>query len=376
LQLKNFLLAHWFNSRLWRILPRMEESHRASGAAPLVIARRGGWTESIHYGHIAVVDGRGELIAFSGNPEFKTFPRSCAKFLQALPLILVGAADHYGLTDPEIAIACASHEGEEFQIERVRSILLKIDLDESALRCGSHCPASRLVADELLRTGREPTPIHNNCSGKHAGMLAVAKYTGAPLDSYTDLDHPVQQRILKLLQTFTGAETIGTAIDGCSVPTFYLTMREMALLFARLGNPSAMGDPQINSACARIWQCVSDNPELISNRTGLDAQIMRAAKGRLLAKGGAEAMFCFSARPSGKWPEGLGVAVKIEDGTGSRARAPAVLALLGQLRALEPGDLLKLENLFPRKIRNCAGREVGSLHSITQLAGLKKFTEP
>jgi L-asparaginase II len=375
LQLKNFLLARWFNSRLWRILSRMEEWHIASGAAPLVIARRGGWTESIHYGHIAVVDGRGELIASSGNPEFKTFPRSCAKFLQSLPLILSGAADHFGLIDSEIAIACASHEGEEFQIERVRSILQKIGLEESALKCGSHCPASRLVADELLRSGREPTPIHNNCSGKHAGMLAVAKYTGAPLDSYIDLDHPVQQRILKLLQTFTGAETIGTAIDGCGVPTFYLSMREMALLFACLGNPAATGDQQINSACARIWQSVSGNPELISNRTGLDAQIMKASKGRLLAKGGAEAMFCFSARPSATWPTGLGVSIKIEDGTGSRARSPAVLAVLGELRALEPGDLLNLENLFPREIRNCAGREVGSLHSIFRLTGLEKLTD-
>jgi len=335
------------------------QTTRSKGEELLLITR-GRQTESAHYGHVSVVDGRGELIAFAGNSEFVTFMRSCAKFHQALPVVLSGAADRFAFSEQALAIICASHEGEEFHLRRVRAILDKIGLDETALKCGIHPPSSPRAAEELIRQGLQPTALHNNCSGKHAGMLATALQLDAPIDTYLEPDHPVQQHVLDLLRKFSGAAQIEMATDGCSLPTFAMTMRDMACSFARFARPSSAGDWQLESACKRIWQAVADWPDLISNRGGIDCEIIRTFAGEVLAKIGAEGMFCLAVRPSHRWPHGLGIAIKIEDGTGIRARAPVALEVL---RQLDIGDsergLVALS--FPSEIQNRAGIIVGKM---------------
>lgn len=328
---------------------------------------RGRQVESVHYGHVAVVDGEGELVAWAGDPLFITFWRSCAKFHQALPVILSGAADRFGFIESELAITCASHEGEEFHLAQVRSILSKVGLDESALKCGVHAPSSAHAAAELIRVGKQPTAIHNNCSGKHAGMLAVAVQMGAPIENYIDEAHPVQQMIMDLVGKFSGASDLSAAIDGCSVPTFAMTVRDMACAFARFANPAGSGNSHLEHACHRIWEAVVNFPQLISNRGGVDCEIIRPCAGRVLAKIGAEALFCLAVRPSGRWPHGLGIALKIEDGTGVRARAPVAIEILRQLSVVDATEAAVLGNLFPSEVRNRVGTAVGKMTATVQL---------
>src|SRR6185436_8056652 len=191
-----------------------------------------------------------------------------------------GAADRFGFVESELAIICASHEGEEFHLEQARSILGKIGLDESALKCGIHAPSSAHAAAELIREGRQPTAIHNNCSGKHAGMLAVALRLGAPIDNYIEEAHPVQQMITDLVGRFSGVSEIAVAVDGCGVPTFAMTMQDMACAFARFANPAKSGDSHLQHSCRAIWEAVAKFPDLISNRGGVDCEIIRLCAGR------------------------------------------------------------------------------------------------
>ena len=169
---------------------------------PLVEVWRGPIVESVHRGHLAAVDGSGETVAALGAPEMVTYFRSSSKAFQAIPLVALGAADAFGFTEKEIALACGSHSGEPMHVETARGMLGKIGMDESALKCGTHEPFSVEVARELIRTGQEPSALQNNCSGKHAAMLALAKYLGAPTDSYYNWDHPVQQAVARVVSEF------------------------------------------------------------------------------------------------------------------------------------------------------------------------------
>lgn len=214
--------------------------------------QRGGITESIHRGHVAVVNSAGRIVVSAGNPGFVTFLRSSAKFHQVLPLIASGVVERFGFTPSEIAIMCSSHAGEEKHLSEVRSILRKTALTENHLHCGAHSPFSSVAAERLVREGRSPTPIHNNCSGKHAGMLALALHLGAPLEKYLDLHHPVQQKILEVIAEYAGlrVDEISVAVDGCSAPTFALGVAAMARMFAKLARPprQSAGNPPVGSS--------------------------------------------------------------------------------------------------------------------------------
>lgn len=336
-----------------------EDVHE-TGAAVLALVERGGCIESIHKGHIAVVDPAGQLICSAGNPAAMAFMRSCAKFHQAIPLVQSGAADRFHFTDEEVAIACASHEAEPFQVNLVSSMLAKIGLNEKALKCGPQDPSSETAARALYCAHQKPGAIHNNCSGKHSGMLAAAIQRGTSIENYYQPTHPLQLEIAGIVETFTGRSQLKTAIDGCSVPTFYLSIAEMALMFARFADPRPHF-PQYAPSIDRIWNAVSNHPFVISNANGLDALIMNAATGSILAKGGAEAVFCMAARPTETFPNGIGMAIKIEDGSGSRARAPVALSVLEQLELLEPAPLRQLKDRFPEAIYNRSGFEVGRI---------------
>ncbi len=318
------------------------QSQQIPIAEPLVEVRRGAITESRHRGHVVAVEPDGKVIAYLGAPETVTFLRSSAKPFQALPLLVSGAADRFGFTDREVTLACASHNGEPIHTELVASMLKKIGLGPEALKCGVHEPYSVEVAQELRDRGEAPNVLHNNCSGKHAGMLALALHLGAPIETYNKPEHPVQLAIGKTVAQFSGVavEDMAVGIDGCAVPVFGITVKAMALAYARLVLPPANFDEATRNACARIVRVMSAYPELIGGTSDrLDTEIMRAAPGRLISKVGAEGVYTAGVLPCEEWPRGLGLALKIEDGDDRRARPTVVIEALRQLGVLADESL-------------------------------------
>src|SRR2546428_4961136 len=210
----------------------------------LVELRRGSAVESRHAVHVAVVDAEGRLVARAGNPDFVTFWRSAAKPFQALPLVTDGAADRFGLTTADLALACASHSSEPGQVDLVREFLQKIGCGERDLTCGPHTPLSETVAKDYQTRGVRLTAVYSNCSGKHAGMLALARHHGWPTEGYALLDHPVQRRCLAEVSRWTivPEREIGVAVDGCGVACFALPLRSMGLAYGRLGRGGGGGE--------------------------------------------------------------------------------------------------------------------------------------
>lgn len=325
-------------------------------AEPLVEVTRGSITESRHRGHIVVVDPDGNIIASLGAPENVTYLRSSAKPFQALPLLTSGAAERFGLTDREVALACGSHNGEPIHTELAASMLRKLGLGPEALRCGAHEPYGAEAALELRTRGEEPNALHNNCSGKHAGMLALAVHLGAPIDNYESPENPVQKAIADAVSQFSGVAVTDMAVgvDGCAVPAFGITMKAMALAYARLVSPPPSFDKKTRDACERIVRVMSAYPELIGGTSDrLDTELMRAAPRRLVSKVGAEGVYTAGIRPSEEWPQGLGIALKIEDGDDNRARPTVVIESLRQLGILRDESLEAVAKyaFFPVKNR-------------------------
>jgi L-asparaginase II len=346
-------------------------------SALLVEVWRGPIVESRHRGHLIAEDRDGNTVASLGSPETITYVRSSAKPFQAIPLIVSGAADHFGFSQQEIAIACGSHSGEAIHVETVRSMLQKIGLEETALQCGVHEPFSVDVARELARTGQPPSVLQNNCSGKHAGMLAVARHVGAPTESYDDPNNPVQQAIAKTVSQFSDVplHAIAIAVDGCGAPVFGISVHAMSLMYARLASPPESFDAATRKACARIVKAMIDHPEMVGgSKNRLDTELIRAGRGRLISKIGAEGVYTVGVLPGREWPRGLGLAVKIEDGDDHRARPPAVIEALIQLGVLHDNDLAALSSYSPIPITNRRGERVGEARAAFQLE-VKKDSE-
>ncbi|HEY9284569.1 MAG TPA: asparaginase [Pyrinomonadaceae bacterium] len=338
--------------------------------APLVEVWRGSIVESRHRGHVAAVDGDGRLVARLGQPGTVTFLRSSAKPHQTIPLVAAGAADRFGLTPPEIAVACGSHSGETLHEQTVAGMLRKIGLDESALKCGAHEPFDRETALEMRRRGEPPRVLQNNCSGKHTGMLALALHLGAPAETYDHPDNPVQQLILDTVARFSGlgVDQVVRGTDGCGVPVFGMPVRAMALMYARLVAPDAGLDEQSAMACRRVVAAMTGSPALVGGtRQRLDTEMMRATSGRIISKIGAEGVYTVGVLPSPRWPRGLGLALKIEDGEDRRARPTVVVESLRQLGALEPDALEALRPYSSFPIRNHRGDRVGEVRANFEL---------
>lgn len=336
----------------------------------LVEVARGAITESRHRGHITAAEPDGEVVAFLGAPETVTFLRSSAKPHQAIPLIVSGAADHFGFNEREIALACASHSGEPIHTEIAASMLRKIGLGPEALLCGVHDPFSPDVTRELRARGEEANVLQNNCSGKHAGMLALAKFLGAPTEDYDSADNPVQLAIADVVSQFSDieVENISVGVDGCGVPVFGVTMKAMALMYARLVAPPATFDNATRAACTRIVEAMTAHPELIGGtKDRLDTEMMRATGGTLISKVGAEGVYTAGILPCENWPKGLGLALKIEDGDDHRARPTVVIESLHQLGVLtdEARDAVSKYAFFP--IRNRRGEIVGEVRAVFSL---------
>ncbi len=321
---------------------------------------RGSEVESRHYGHVVVVDAAGRVLFSAGDPERLTYPRSSLKPLQALAGIARGTAEAFRFSDAEIAVTCASHAAEPRHREAVARILARIEASEADLRCGPH-PVPHLPSrDELIREGREPTPIYSNCSGKHSGMLALARLLGAPLRGYWEVDHPVQQEILQVLEATAGTDlsTLRWGVDGCGVPTYLMPLHELALGFARLAAPEALPDTPDRPyarAAARITVAMNAEPEMVRGEGGFDSVLMRALPGVLASKGGAE-----GCQAVGLLGRGIGIAVKVEDGS-ARPLAPVVLAVLERLGVLPEEFPTALAPLRRPPVLNTRGEVVGEV---------------
>ena len=333
-------------------------------AEPLVEVKRGSITESRHRGYIVAVEPDGNIVASLGAPHYVTFLRSSAKPFQALPLLLTGAADRFGFTDREVALACASHNGEPIHTEIAASMLQKIGLGPEALKCGVHEPYSAEAAAELRARGEEPNVLHNNCSGKHAGMLAVALQLGAPIENYDSPESPVQKAIADVLSKFSDIAVTDMAVgtDGCGAPIFGITMKAMALAYARLVAPPTSFDKTTHNACERIVRVMTTYPELIGGTSQrLDTEVMRAARGRVVSKVGAEGVYTAGIKPCEEWPRGLGFALKIEDGDDKRARPVVVIEALRQLGVLRDESLEAVARYAFFPVTNRRGDVVGEI---------------
>ena len=315
---------------------------------------RGGLVEARHPVHAVVTDAHGGIVASVGQAELRTFYRSAAKPLQALPLVEEGVADRFGFTDAELALCCASHESEPPHVEGARSILAKAGLDESVLRCGPHAPFAPAEAQALVIRGEKPRPIHNNCSGKHAGMAALAVAMGWDPADYHLREHPVQRRMLAEVVRWSGLseDEIDVGVDGCGVTCFGLTLRDMAVSFARFAVAAGQGEP-----AQRIVHAMTGHPFMVAGTGRVCTEAMTEAAGRAFLKLGAEGLYC------GGVPErGLGFAVKIEDGA-RRAVDAAVIRVLEGLGVLGADEVARLKHHANPPVHNTLGEVVGEVRA-------------
>lgn len=324
-------------------------------SAVAVRVMRGEAEESAHEVHAVVVGLEPGVEHRFGDPGLRAFWRSAMKPLQALPVVADSAAERFGFGEREIALCCASHHATPEQVAVVAGMLEAIGLDESALACGPHRPTSEEAARALDRAGEEPGRVHNNCSGKHAGMLALARHRAWATEGYERLDHPVQRRIREELARWLPRDPgeLRWATDGCAVPTPRVSLREMAGAYARLART---GEP----AAAVVASAMTGRPSLISGPGALSARLMGVTGGRLVAKEGAEGVFCVAGREGG-W----GAALKVRDGA-TRAVGPALLAALGVLGLLEAGELDELADARRPPVRDTRGEVVGEIRATAE----------
>jgi L-asparaginase II len=312
--------------------------------------------------HVAVVDARAGRVAHTGDPSLPTFFRSAAKPLQALPLVEDGVLDSQGWSDAELALCCASHSSEPRHVETARAMLGRLGLDESALACGGHPPLREEEALRLAGLGQRPGAVHSNCSGKHAGMLALAVRHGWSPLGYERAEHPVQRRMLAEIARWTGLEpgAVRTGVDGCGVVCFQVPLEAMAGSFARFAAAAREGE-----APERVVGAMTREPWMVAGTGRLCTELMVAARGAVFAKVGAEGVYC-----AGVPEHGLGVALKVEDGA-RRAAAVALIATLKALELLPTAALTALESHARPAVRNTRGEVVGDLRARLDLRGAR-----
>lgn len=334
---------------------------------------RGAYVESRHRGLLAALTPNGEIVAQLGDIETTTHFRSAAKPFQALPLVASGAAAHFGFTPQELAVINGSHSGEAIHVATVQSILAKTGLTETLLQCGAHWPFDEATTKQLRADKQTPNVLHNNCSGKHAGMLALARFLQHPLENYLDPQHPIQRLILQTLAQFAAvpADQIGIAVDGCSAPVFITSIKAMARSYAQLvglENTPLAADNNLRQAARQIVSAFVEQPEMIGGtRKRLDTALMQVTAGQIISKVGAEGVQLLGVRPCAKYPHGLGIALKIEDGDIKRARDPIVIETLRQLGLLDETQLAQLASYAAATLYNHRQLAVGEVRPCFQL---------
>ncbi|MEO5903162.1 MAG: asparaginase [Gemmatimonadaceae bacterium] len=312
-----------------------------------VVVTRGNSVESFHRVHAAAVNAFDTLLGGTGDPELWTFWRSCAKPFQVMPLLESGGFDAQGWGDAELAVACASHGGEPEHVAVVESMLRSLGLEEGDLACGPQEPLSPRGAKIARESGVRIKRTHNNCSGKHTAMLALAQTNGWPIKGYEREDHPVQQAMLNQVALWTGVRPseIDVAVDGCGAAVFGLPLDRMARAYARLGSAAGRGE----DIPARIVNAMTKNPFLVGGTDRFDSIIMEETEGRVLTKVGAEGVHSAVILGSS-----IGVALKVEDGS-PRAQYPAMIRILQELDALPDSLPPRLAEILHRPIRNSRG---------------------
>jgi L-asparaginase II len=330
----------------------------------LVEVTRGGRVESRHRGAIVVADARGTPLLALGEVETPVYPRSAVKAIQALPLVESDAADRYGFRARELALAQASHGGEPAHVTCAAAMLSALGLNEDALECGAHPPSNAQAAADLLRQGKAPSQLHNNCSGKHAGFLAVCRHRGIPHRGYVDARHPVQAEVREALQAVTGAphdaENCGT--DGCSIPTYPVPLNALAYGFARFGTGVGLSRERA-AAAHRIYEAGVSEPFFVAGTGRFCTEVMILAKGAALVKTGAEGVFCAALAGLG-----LGVALKADDGA-TRAAEAMMAAVLAWLLP-EHAEALKRWTEAPVLTRR--GARAGEVRALTEAFGRRR----
>lgn len=321
---------------------------------PLVVLTRSHVIESIHKGYISVVDSNGEELYSTDKKDIKVYMRSSGKPIQAVALASSGSLDTFGISEKELAIICSSHSGEDFHREAVDSILKKIGLSEKHLQCGVANPYNQDMMKDLIKKGERPSQLYNCCSGKHAGMLALCKYYGYPIENYTELEHPVQQLILQTIAKILSMkhDDISVGIDGCGVPTFALPISQVARLYAFL----ALGNNEIglfSEAFGRIADAMKANPRMINGDKEFCTELITNTNGRVIGKVGAEGIYCIAV------PEKqLGICIKISDGN-ERGVYPVATHLLKELGVLSDIAMEKLEKWIQPPLKNHKGKLIG-----------------
>ncbi|MFC3704560.1 asparaginase [Devosia honganensis] len=325
----------------------------------LAEAVRGNWVENRHRGAFVVMDADGRVIASGGDIERPVFPRSAVKSMQALAMFDRHAVEKFHHSGAELALACASHHGEDAHVEGVGHFLERLGLSAADLECGAHQPADAAARAALRAAGREPSPLHNNCSGKHSGMLSVALAMGVPTEGYVGREHAVQQAVRAAVEAVIGEplseERCGT--DGCSIPTWAAPLRAFARGFARMA--SGKGLDQGHAAGARaLFDAATSHPHLVAGTGHIDTLVMEAFGGRVMQKGGAEGVQCGAIRDKG-W----GYALKCDDGN-MAASQTMVAALLLNHADPDAQQRAVLERFVRQPTRNVRGAVVGEVRAV------------
>lgn len=351
----------------------MPDGRLPDGWVPVYARTRGGRVESVHFGAGAAVDAGGKLLFAFGDPQLATYVRSTGKPFQALPFVEHGGVDHFGLTEKELALLCASHQGTDDHVETARSIQAKAGIGEPDLGCGIHPPGDRATRLRMEAAGEAPTANRHNCSGKHTGMLAFARMMGWPLETYLDPDHPLQVCILETLSEMSSVpvDEIGVGTDGCSAPNFALPLTNVALAFARLSDPSAL-DANRQAACLAITSAMRAHPEMVAGIGEFDTRLMESGRGLVVSKGGAEGYQGVGLLPgaAGGGSPGIGIAIKVSDGDpGGTVRHALALGLLKSLGVLTEAQLGELAVFGPGKtLTNFRGYETGVGEPLVEFA--------
>lgn len=327
-----------------------------AGVRALAHVTRDAVIESTHFGRIAVCSPDGRLLAGAGNTDGVQYWRSASKPIQALSVVTSGAADQFELSERELAVCCASHCGSAEHVATVRGLLEKLGLDESALQCGVHWPGDTQERNRLIRADEEPSPLHNNCSGKHAGMLATCLALDADPARYMDVEHPVQRLIAVHLSVLSGVaeEEFVIGRDGCGLPTVAMPLVAMARAYARLVCPDAMPGG-VPTAARRIRAAMAAAPEMVSGPGRLNTELLAHGRGEVIVKGGAEGLMCMASAE-----RELGVAFTIEDGSG-RAHGPVAVRLIRAAKMEVPEPIA--DRFEAIEVRNCHDEVVGHIEA-------------
>ena len=337
---------------------------RNQGMNPILVqAIRGGTVESCHRGAVAVVDAEGTAVLSIGDVETPVYPRSAVKALQALPLVESGAAERLGLTDAEIALACASHSGEPEHVQSAAAMLAKAGCDETCLECGAHWPMGQGPLVSLAGSGAKPSALHNNCSGKHAGFICLACNLKEDPGGYVGPEHRVQQVVRAALEDLTGASHSEEhrGVDGCSIPTYAVPLPALAYGFAKFGTGVGLSRGCV-AAARRMRDAVAAHPFMVAGTGRFDTVLMEGLGARAFVKVGAEGVYCAAL------PElGFGIALKCDDGA-ARAAEVIMAALIGRYLPLDGRERAVVDPLARPVLRNWNGIEVGVLQTAGPLA--------